>query len=400
MKRAALLLGGVLAALALAETGLGLMGWGYARRQRGGRATAAGPRILCVGDSFTFGMGAPRGGGYPEQLQDLLNKEPGDRRWVVLNAGVPSNNSSQVLKRLPALLVEEAPEILVVMTGWNDNNLTESNYWRVADLSRMPARERWRLRWRDLSGRWRTWRILSSAWARFFPPEKLPYDHWLFLDAMAEPAARRNLERLLDRSRRGGLSSRDWLAIGIFRHRLKDLDGARAAYGKAVASDPGNVEAHFRLGWVHHLDRDFAGFEAEMRETLRLDPRHDRARGMLGMRERNAPPARDWMEDLLSYDLSRILELAESRGVNTVFMTYPSPRHEVNGMLLRVFGRLGAEHPFHVVDNSALFGGLPKPEQYFSKDEPDVFVSHLNERGYGVMAGRLAQDLGDIGWAP
>jgi len=58
--------------------------------------------VLCVGDSFTYGMGASReGGSYPAQLQVRLDESPSG--WQVINAGWPSLNSYDIARAIETL---------------------------------------------------------------------------------------------------------------------------------------------------------------------------------------------------------------------------------------------------------------------------------------------------------
>jgi lysophospholipase L1-like esterase len=80
-----------------------------------GRATT-----LCVGDSFTFGLGASDPDhAYPAALQRALDvAEPGRHR--VVNGGRPGRSSADVLRRLPQQLAEHRPTRVVVLAGYND----------------------------------------------------------------------------------------------------------------------------------------------------------------------------------------------------------------------------------------------------------------------------------------
>lgn len=93
------------AALALSLAGCGA-------RHRGVEVPA-GATVLALGDSITFGTGAPQDASYPAVLAGLSG-------WEVVNAGVPGDTSAGALARLPGLLQEHAPRLVVVSIGGND----------------------------------------------------------------------------------------------------------------------------------------------------------------------------------------------------------------------------------------------------------------------------------------
>ena len=66
--------------------------------------------ILAFGDSLTHGTGANNGEDYPTLLTKLTNIN-------VINAGVPGEVSSKGLERLPALLDEHNPDLLILIHG-------------------------------------------------------------------------------------------------------------------------------------------------------------------------------------------------------------------------------------------------------------------------------------------
>lgn len=69
--------------------------------------------ILAFGDSLTYGTGASAGHDYPTILAELTARE-------VINKGIPGEISGDGLKRLPKLLDEYQPHLLILIHGGND----------------------------------------------------------------------------------------------------------------------------------------------------------------------------------------------------------------------------------------------------------------------------------------
>lgn len=99
------------------------------------QALPAGSVVLALGDSITHGTGAAPASAYPAQLAGLTG-------WHVINAGVPGDTSAQALARLPSLLAEHKPALVIVSAGGNDflrrlpEADTEANLRRVVTTAR------------------------------------------------------------------------------------------------------------------------------------------------------------------------------------------------------------------------------------------------------------------------
>ena len=96
--------------------------------------------VLAFGDSLTFGTGAKKEQSYPSQLQSLISR-------TVINAGIPGEVSIAGLRRLPHLLKQHQPDLVIICHGGNDilrrQNLaqTRENIQQMIELSRAQGAE-------------------------------------------------------------------------------------------------------------------------------------------------------------------------------------------------------------------------------------------------------------------
>jgi len=113
-------------------------------------------RVLCFGDSITFGYGVGEEDTYPARLGARL----AERGVEVVNAGVTGYTSHQVRVRLGRLLPELQPDVVTVLIGWNDGTLRPVSDRVYAARLRSTATVEGTL------GGWRLYRLLAGFYVR------------------------------------------------------------------------------------------------------------------------------------------------------------------------------------------------------------------------------------------
>lgn len=99
------------------------------------QALNADATILAFGDSLTYGTGTSRDKAYPAVLATLINRK-------VINTGIPGEISEKGLARLPALLKQHQPDLIIICHGANDIlrklniDQTKSNLQKMIDLAK------------------------------------------------------------------------------------------------------------------------------------------------------------------------------------------------------------------------------------------------------------------------
>jgi len=87
-------------------------------------------RILAFGDSLTFGKGVSTTSAYPSVLEQLSGR-------TVVNAGVSGETTRVGLNRLPGLLIEHQPALVILFEGGNDILQNFSKTETKANLDQM-----------------------------------------------------------------------------------------------------------------------------------------------------------------------------------------------------------------------------------------------------------------------
>lgn len=125
------------AGLTAALWGLGIVPQAHAQ------GPAAAPALLVLGDSLSAEYGLKRGSGWVALLEQRLAQVKS--RYRVVNASVSGDTTSGGRSRLPALLQQHKPAVVVIELGGNDAlrglplEMTEQNLRAMAQAARQAG---------------------------------------------------------------------------------------------------------------------------------------------------------------------------------------------------------------------------------------------------------------------
>lgn len=386
--RLLLLLGGIVLALALAEASLWVAGPLLSPPAKA-PADAAGWRVLCVGDSFVYGLGSEDGRGSCDHLQALFDERWGPGVASVHNEGVPGFNSSQAASELEGWLRQYEPQAVVILVGHNNSwNFNDLHFEAVAGGEGMGLA-------RSL-GRLRLVRLLRlvTRYRQAGPDEQAKDPE---VEAWAKTA------------RKAGKKEKSAQAIPPLRQRLAEhpddvytmlrLAQALGAAGqrdeadrwkaKAKEIDPDAVarlqDAQRRIEAFHHRQVE-RGEDTYLAETHAADAALYRALQATAADAAPIEAQRQLLDDVLRADLRSMHALAHDHGAEVVFTGYPRYK-PANEVLAATAAELGA--PW--VDQEAAFAERLSGEEDLS---PWFLLdSHCTSAGYRIMAENLAPVL-------
>ncbi len=98
----------------------------YGFRRSGNRVSHAADakKLVLLGDSFTFGMGANDSETYPARLEMLLGP-----RVLVVNAGVPGTGTGEQAMYYDRVVSREKPDVVILNMTWTDLQDDQARPW-------------------------------------------------------------------------------------------------------------------------------------------------------------------------------------------------------------------------------------------------------------------------------
>ncbi len=238
-------------------------------------------RIICLGDSCTFGEGL--GGDtvpYPRILENILNESARGVRFEVVNAGVPGYNTIDGFYWIRDELMTLSPDLVTILFGWNDHWLTDrppyeeaaknSRVVRLHDILhklniyRLLSRMIYRLRWKSHQERL----MIEFENSRF---EVLPHEYQTNLSGMRSMVKSGGADVILMTSPSGIMPGHEpayLLKLGVINN-LETLPALHETYNNVVRKTA-------RENGVLLVDpaKAFKGREDEFFDDRLVDPIH------------------------------------------------------------------------------------------------------------------------------
>ncbi|MBU4305875.1 MAG: hypothetical protein KJ893_09720 [Candidatus Omnitrophica bacterium] len=190
--------------------------------------------IFCLGDSFTYGIGAGFNHSYPAQLEEILNQRSKGLNFKVYNLGVPGYNSTQVANRLRTVVTSCKPDAVVVLCGCNDN-------WNFRDM-------KWHWNWGTLAvdsllSKLRVYRMATVFFQNMRQSGVNPVKH----DSL--PAVRKILVK--------GNDEQKLVAYANIYRDAGYYEQAKVFYEKSLFLKPSSRVALMELGRCYKLNREY-----------------------------------------------------------------------------------------------------------------------------------------------
>ncbi len=221
-------------------------------------ALSAGENVvLCVGDSWTQGMGTtdPATRSYPSVVQELLRARTG-QKWTVVNGGSSGQNSRDVLERLPSQLAQFRPRLVCVLVGQND-------FWSMPALlddaggAATVDHSAYRFRWRI--PRLAKWVVGKFSGAGQVVAAARTGDEWKPRTlTVAEPY--RTEPATWGRNSASTAVKRDGWQLAA----AKDQAGALRRFEEALALEPEDPQTRQMLVGLHHASHNDAAMKPHL----------------------------------------------------------------------------------------------------------------------------------------
>ncbi len=375
-------------------------------------------RILCIGDSFTFGVGAEKDLSYPEQLEKILNNSNPYKYFVVYNAGIPGINSSQVFNNLEDNIRKYNPDVIIVMVGCNNNhNFEQSNYFLFMDKSIKTYIARLDI----FLSKMRIYKLVKTAIDYLFNKIRLRLTSFASSNKTVGISDKKDEYKIINIQKE---EAEKHIKLGRDYIKQGNITEAICEFKDAIKINPYSDEAYYILGstYLHHTDtkRTYLLAAQALKKAIEMNPFNKPAHRELfdsyyrAGKEKLALeqleimhrlyPDEDWItrlltysvphfrdielfEKMLRYDLQNIIKLVQSKRIKLILQTYPCdwPNDTIR--------EVANIYRVPLVDNQPAFYKLKITTKGYKRHFYFVEDGHCNTNGYHIIAQNIYKIL-------
>ena len=333
-----------LLSFALFEASLHVLAWFVAdsRSPQTAIGTTAGEiRILCLGDSNTYGLWLEKEQAWPVSLERSWNRKTPTPRLQLINLAFPGTTSTRILKNLPGVLETFRPDYVFLMAGHND-------WWSPPVASAEPGR--W-FHLKHLLYRYvRSYRLFYMMQQSGFDPEELKVDQSFRVELDSPEKQEVFVEELT-------------------RHRIELAE--RLSEGKPIDDLRQPVPEHLSSPIAYKGQTFDLGVSVEGNENP------------------------DSVPAALAHTLRRISEIVSQSPARLISLTYPS-NDFIYGIANGVIRDSSGKSEVPVWDLSQAFLKLCGGETTDGCTKYFLFDQHPNARGHELVAQLIEEDLAGL----
>ncbi|MCF7887199.1 MAG: tetratricopeptide repeat protein [Candidatus Omnitrophica bacterium] len=367
--------------------------------------------ILCLGNSFTVGCGAPKGASYPDQLQHLLNERIKGENIKVINGGKINLNSAELLNKLAAKIDCVNPDLIILRTGG-------PNWWNHYKYNTYLAREN--------KGNTPSKRLTHSLNDFFYRRSRI---YRLITLLISNMKSKINPQLLRYREQKEYIEATEWLKYlrdrwallyyNLHRETLfvdkQKSEGAIKLFKKVIKADPDYPKNYRYLGEIYFFQKNYEEAIKWFIKGVKADPNYrniEENRNYFYIRNIYASTSNKRVKEVIDNfirefsgispsvsenllfltnreiwewaesDIKEIIRIIREKEIKMILQNYPpnmtGRKKSINGILRKIADDFNI--PF--VDNEKQF------LQEMRINNNDFFVSdgHCNAKGYGLMA--------------
>jgi len=405
----------------------------YARTVESSKGTFS---ILCLGDSFTYGLGASFEYSYPRQLELMLNGTDVEKKIMVQNLGSPGGNSYRTLKIFTENINKYRPKIAIVMAGmnnsWNLEGMRQLNQSSLLNKLKIDIYELrlYKLCKLLLINFRKKISMKSDANNKQVPGANLQNDvvadKWNELKKKVISYRKTGRSDLAMRELSNALKEYPdaYGEMAVFLREAGDYDLALEYAKKALQRSQQNIQnnawLHLESVYIYRAKKDWYLARKEMdyaaqnitiiqsifpemwnicnkESGLDYDEEISKLRKVIslihGKKGTEILDRLIYLEKnqkerskILASDLSKLIKIARENDIKLILMTYPK-KESFND----VIRNLAIKYNIAIVDNELVFREKPDKEELFNLD------GHCNGRGYGVIAENVYSKLLETG---